>query len=282
MLIEKWAKDCSENWARETTEKDKEKICELLGASKYDLQLCGNVHEAHFQVLFAHYVDFIRETGRTHILALETETSSILEAIKRLEKFEVQRKILNVNEHGQLTGQALHEAIRARSGLLSISMAQPCTGVIQPVQELISICKQHDIRVHLDVTTAMGKLDFRLDDFDADYVTFDGSLLHAPTQISAIFSKKRIGTSHEFPYSDYSVLGDAIQSEWDKIDHYAMEIGYLRDLLEGQLKECGGTIFFKEVERLPNTAVIAFEDIHAEKLLHQLKRQGSLQPKFLP
>jgi NifU-like protein len=40
------------------------------------------------------------------------------------------------------------------------------------------------------------------------------------------------------------------------------------------MADLGAKVFFQGVERLPNTAVIAFEGIHGEMLLAQLKKQG--------
>ncbi len=275
-LIEQMAQDLHEHWLIASTGRIKNKMGSLLGELEGSFHLAASGASANFQVLLSHYMDSIRETGRTHILSLETEQSSILEGIQRLEKFEVQGKILPVNSQGQLTPSALQEALRARSSLLSISFAHPLTGVIQPIHDLSAVCREHDVRLHVDVGCAVGKR--YLMGIDADFITFDGALLHCPGQVGGILAKEDVAPfafgGEDLPYASLSTLARALELSYEKTDHYAMEIGRLRDLLETKCLALGGKVFFQEVERLANCAVIAFEGIHSERLQVLLKQQG--------
>ncbi len=264
-LIDDMARGMRDYWQFAPHQKAKEKIGAALGCPHKHFYLTSGTAENQFHVLFSHYIDSMRETGRTHILALEE--------IKWLEKFEVQGKVLPVNDQGQLTAALLQKEIRARSSILTLSWAHPVTGVIQPIHDLIALCKQNDIKVHLDISTAMGKL--YLLDLDADYITFDGLLFHAPGQLGGILSKEKLSTAAQnAAFASVMTLASALELAQDKIDHYALEVARLRDLLERRMEELGAKIFFREVERLPNVAVVAFKGIHGEMLLAQLKKQG--------
>jgi len=267
-LIEQMGAQLRDYWQIGPLQKGHEKIRAVIGSKYPHFYLTSGSAENQFHVLYSHYIDCMRETGRTHILAFEHT-----EVMKKLEKFEVQTKILPVNEQGQLTASALQEVIRARSSILTLSWARPQTGVIQPIHDLIALCHQNDIKVHLDISTAIGKL--YLLDLDADYITFDGQLFHAPAQLGGILSKEKLSTPvNNRSFAHELALATALELAQDKIDHYAMEVNRLRDLLEKKLEELGAQIFFREVERLPNCAVASFEGIHAEMLVHQLKKQG--------
>lgn len=267
-LIEQMSAQLRDYWHIGPLQKGQEKICAVIGAKYPHFYLTSGSAENQFHVLYSHYIDCMRETGRTHILALEHT-----DVTKKLEKFEVQTKILPVNEQGQLTASALQEMIRARSSILTLSWAHPLTGVIQPIHDLIALCHQNDIKVHLDISTAIGKL--YLLDLDADYITFDGQLFHAPAQLGGILSKEKLSTPvNNRSFAHELALANALELAQDKIDHYAMEVNRLRDLLEKKLEQLGAQIFFREVERLPNCAVAAFEGIHGEMLSFQLKKQG--------
>lgn len=275
-LIDQMAREMRDHWQMAPIQKVKEKIGAIIGSSNSCFTLTSGTSENNFHVLFSHYVDMIRQTGRTHVLFLETETLSLIDEIKRLEKFDVQGKAVPVNSQGQLTASSLQDALRARSSILSLSWAHPLTGVIQPVHDLIALCRKNDIKVHLDIGTAMGKL--YLLDMDADYITFDGQLFHCPGQLGGVLSKEKLssGTFRDKnpSFAPMMTLASALDMAQDKIDHYAMEVGRLRDLFEAKMKSLGGQLFFQEVDRLPNCAVVAFEGIHGEVLLKQLKKQG--------
>ncbi|MBS0629521.1 MAG: aminotransferase class V-fold PLP-dependent enzyme [Verrucomicrobia bacterium] len=264
-LIEEMARGMRDYWLIAPTQKAKDKICDAVGSSYKHFYLTSGTAENHFHVLFSHYMDCMRETGRTHILALEE--------IKWLEKFDVQGKVVPVNAQGQLTAELLQNAIRPRSSILTLSWADPLTGVIQPIQDLIAVCKQNDIKVHLDISAAIGKL--YLLDLDVDYLSFDGLLFHAPGHLGGILSKERLSTCHNpFTFSSAMTLATALELAQDKIDHYALEVARLRELLEKKMEELGAKIYFQDVDRLPNVAVVAFDGIHGEMLLAQLKKQG--------
>ncbi len=156
-LIEQMARSAKEHWLIAPSEKAKQQIATHLGAEGYYMAIDT---DAHFSLLFSHYLDYIRKTGRTHILAAEKEQTSILSAIETLERFEVQGKILPVNDKGHLTAKSLQEAIRARSSILSLSWAHPYTGVVQPLHDLAACCRENDVRLHVDISAAMGKLYF--------------------------------------------------------------------------------------------------------------------------
>jgi len=275
--LKKWAELGENLWWSGPTGKVVEEMGDFLGAADHHLTLTAGAGEAHFQVLHEHFVDVIRQTGRTHIITLEGEQRSIVDGIKRLEKFEVKGKFLPLE---RLMAGDLREVIRPRSSLLSISWAHPQTGVIQPIHDLIDVCKEHDVKVHLDVSAALGKLFFQLNQLDVDYLTMDGSLLQLPVQMGAIFSKEKLFGMRPYPYPYYAALNDGLREAFDLIDTYAMEVAHLRDLLEEKLEAAGARILYQDVQRLPNTAVAELPDIHGEKSLEILKKEGIFASKF--
>lgn len=273
-LVDQFAKESKNYWLMGPIKKKQEEICAQLGSENTTLSLTSTLAASHRHVFLSHYIHSIRQTGRTHILTLENEQPSILNAIKDLEKFDVQSKLLPVNEKGHLTKQVLQEAVRARSSILSISWAHPKTGVIQPIHDLIAVCKENDIAVHLDISPAIGKLYFQLSEFDIDYVTFDGTLLKLPFPLGVILSKQERGEKFEGSFAQYSNLSTALKKQFDQIEAYSMETAHLRDVLETKLKELGACIPFQDSMRLPNVATAQFADIHSEQILSQLQKEG--------
>ena len=65
-----------------------------------------------------------------------------------------------------LKGLSLPEAncrcLSPRTALVSLSWANGLTGVVQPVAEIAQLCRQRDVRLHLDATHVLGKLIFDL------------------------------------------------------------------------------------------------------------------------
>lgn len=279
------ARDYQNHWLFREEKRNlvEKRLVELLGASSQEhFFLTSGRYESNFLLLFSHYMDFIRETGRTHILTLENEHPSILQPLQYLEKFEVQGKFLPLNHHGQLEPEALIEAIRPRSSLLSISWANELTAVIQPIAELAEVCEKNDVRFHVDASCVIGKLPFQFTEIPVHFLSFDGQLLHCPAALGALIARKEYPLSPLYfseekrPVAEYAALGVALEKVLDKMECMSFEIGHLRNVFETEIIKCipSAQLFFQESNRLPNCSVVAFKGIHGEALRFLLQRQG--------
>lgn len=248
------------------------KMYELMGAKETD-QFClmGSGMEAVSQILWSHYLEEIRDSGKNHLLTTSVEDASILLSFNTLEKVGCLGKMLPVNAQGQLSLDELESAIRPRTSLLSLSWAHGLTGVIQPLEAIAEICRKKEIHLHVDVSNVIGKLYFRFQDLNCDYLSLDGEKIHAPKGTGCIFSKKSISCTPNFNVPGLIALSTALELVHDHFDHLATEIARLRNKLEDGIE--GGVVLFKEVDRLPNTCVVAFPGVHAEALLFYLNRK---------
>jgi len=71
------------------------------------------------------------------------------------------------------------------------------TGIIQPVEEIAAICKEHGLIFHTDASQALGKVDINIKDIDA--MSFTSHKIYGPQGIGALYVKnglcvKRAGT----------------------------------------------------------------------------------------
>lgn len=258
-------------------------IYHYLGAESEDqFILTSSGAEGINHVFQSTYFEFVRETGRNHFLTTALEEAPIGMSINRLEKLGCSGKTLPVNSYGQLTGDILEEAIKPRSGLLSLSWANGLTGVIHPIHDLAAVCKKKEVRFHVDASYAIGKLHFQFHDLGVDFLSFDGSLLHAPKGTGGLFIKQGISFSP-------LIVGDAginapalvaLEASLSHIDghfdHFNTEIVRLRDRLEKGVREGfpDAVVFFDQADRLPNCSAIGFPGIASESLLFALHRQG--------
>jgi len=176
----------------------------------------------------------------------------------------------------------LLKALRPRTGLLTLSWAQPLTGVIHPIADLAEICKEKSIALHVDGSCVLGKLYFSLSDLSIDYFTFDGKLVHAPQGTGGLVTQKNtpyvplVVGEDPVPIAGMSALAQALGENARACDHMCLEIARLRDKLERAITSeiSDAVVFFQEVERLPNCTAMGFTGIFAETLLYLLNRHG--------
>ncbi|MES2121959.1 MAG: aminotransferase class V-fold PLP-dependent enzyme, partial [Chlamydiota bacterium] len=200
-------------------------ILELCGASGDHFHFFSSGAEAVAQVYLSHYFDVIRHTGKNHIVTSNVEEAPILMSLKRLEELDCSGKIVGVNAQGQITKEILSEALRPRTSLVSLSWANGLTGVIHPIADLAELCKEKGVMLHVDASYAMGKHYFLFEDLPIDYLTFEGSLLHAPKGTGGLLYKSKTPfsppVSHMVgvPVGGVVALATALERSYLMFDH---------------------------------------------------------------
>jgi cysteine desulfurase len=238
---------------------------------KCQFSLFGSNLEAISSILDSHYREIVYETGRNHFITTSVEDAAILKGINLMERLGCHGKMLSVNAQGVISLEELTALMRPRTSFLSLACAHGLTGVIQPYQAISQLCTEHQISLHLDVSTIIGKIPFSLEKTTCDYLSFDGSKFHAlPGTVGLLHKASLPSCSNNI--AGVVALKEAMAVAVYNQDHLTMETARLRTLLEEGIE--GSVAFFRETERLPNIAVIAFPGIHAELLLFLLSRKG--------
>ena len=127
--------------------------------------------------------------GLRHLIASPVEHHAVLHALKYLEAHEGFRlTLLPVDARGRVAPEAVVEALRPDTALVSVMAANNETGTIQPVAEIGRLCRERDVPFHTDAVQALGKLPFeRIDQFEADLVSVCAHKFHGPKGAGALF-----------------------------------------------------------------------------------------------
>jgi cysteine desulfurase len=249
------------------------KIYALLGASdQTHFILTSGGLEAHFKFLLSFYLDEVRESGKNHFLTPCIEEAPILLSLSRIEELDCVAKLLPVNEKGQLKLDALEEALKTKTSLLTLSWANALTGVIQPIEAIVKLCHAKGVKVHLNGSHAIGKIGISLEDTQIDFFSFDGDKIHTPQGIGGLFQKKKPKESNQ---NVAALAGLSVALE-EELHRDTIEIARLRDTFEAELQlaipDC--KILFQDAERLPHISAVAFPGVMAESLLYALHRRN--------
>lgn len=263
----------------------------LLGAKEDDtIIVTSSGTEAVNHVFHSAYMDVALKTGKNHFVIGQTDEAAALMCFHRLESLGCIGKMAQPNHEGQITAQSIAESISPRTAMVSLSWANGLTGVINPVEEIAALCKDRKILFHLDATHVLGKLFFDLDQVGADFITFNGEQIHAPSAIGGLWIRSGVASSpfivggldqgrHRAGNPNvpgFVALGEAAQEAIESRDYLCTEVARLRDKLETgiqtyfpQVKCC-----FKNQLRLPHISTILFPGIHHEAFLYALNRKN--------
>ena len=230
-------------------------------------------------------------TGRKNSLIIsEREPLSTLQAARRLEEQGVKVHRIPVNEEGVVDPERLADYLTPRTGLVSITLVDPESGAINPLEEIVELCKKYEVPVHTDATWAAGKLPIDLESLEVDYLTLSGETLHAPAGVGALYLRRGaeltplVAGSRSaperyrggpLPLANIAGLGKALELAADAMDFEMEDARELRDELEEAIAKLPGTYcLIPWARRVPNTLLCAFEGVESEALLYELNREG--------
>ena len=178
--------------------------------------------------------------------------------------------ILKVNKEGALDINTLAEGLSPRSALLSLSLAHPVLGCVQPMEEIGKLCQERGVLLHVDLTAAIGKMDFSLKEIRADIATFPHGLwFRQGVRLSPFVQGSlpgMIGTIEPFQLAPFDPTYELSQM---------LEIARLRSQFEAEIKKeiPESLILFQSSVRLPCTSVILFPYVVSETLLYALAQK---------
>ncbi|MGM7678303.1 cysteine desulfurase family protein [Microbacterium sp. A94] len=129
--------------------------------------------------------------GRRHIVTTPIEHESILESVEYLRRFHaVEVTCVPVMDTGRLTPDALAEALREDTALVSLGHANNEIGTVQPVAALAAVATAAGVPLHVDAVQSAGWLP--LGDLGAAAMSIAGHKIGAPKGIGALGVRARI------------------------------------------------------------------------------------------
>ena len=216
-----------------------------------------------------------------HLITSPTEHKSILAPAAKKNVTYVQP-----DRDGVIHPEALREAIRPETRLVSIEAANGEIGTIQPIAELAAICRERKVLFHTDATQALGKIP--LDLTDVDLASFSAHKLYGPKGVGALFLRRGTranplitggGQERNVRSGTVNVPGvvgfaAAVQLRKEEMAEEAVRLARIRDDLRDALLETIPHISVNGPRelRLPGNLNVSFDRIEADSLILAMKR----------
>src|SRR6266851_2334190 len=267
--------------ARRAIEEARESVARLIGATAREIVFTSGGTESNNAALFGS----VGRSGRHHIVTTGIEHPSVAEAVAELGRRGHDVTVVRPPRTGEVSADAVIEAIRPDTKLVAVMLANNETGVLQPVAKIAALCRERGIHFHCDAVQAAGKIAVNVEDLGVDTLSMSAHKLHAPKGIGALYvrrgltldphvvggaqeRRRRAGTEN-VPLAAAFGAAAAIASQPGAMERVAA----LRDRFESQV-EGDTTINGASVARLPNTSNVTFHGADAEGIAIALDLDG--------
>lgn len=184
------SKTHSFGWETETAvETAREEIANMIGAKPQEIIFTSGATESNNMAIKG--VAKFYKSKKTHIITTQTEHKCVLDSCRYLEQDGFTVTYLPVESNGIISMDALKQAIRPETGIVSIMGVNNEIGVIQPLKEIGQLCRQNKIFFHTDIAQMAGKLPVNVDDLCIDLASISSHKIYGPKGIGALYIRRK-------------------------------------------------------------------------------------------
>ncbi len=274
--------------ARSAVEEARGRVAALLGCDPGQVIFTSSATEANNAAI--HSAIYATHDKR-HIVTSSVEHSAVLSYCEYLESVhgaEVTR--LPVLPDGGLEPGTLNQAIRPDTSIVSLMWANNETGVIWPIDELASICKENGVPFHSDAVQAVGKIRVSFLESGLNSLTLSGHKFGAPKGVGALIvndpdkfvpfiygGKQELGMRGGTENVPCIVgIGKAAEIVNERYTKVSECISSLRVYFESEIQKAIGGCQINGVgqERLPNTSNVYLPGLDGDALVTFLDQKG--------
>ena len=284
--------------ARQAVEEAREKVAALLGATANEIVFTASGSEANNTVIQAiaqqcgfagHLVTSALEHPSVRMAAARLAARSSGNGSAGIRPSSITLTELPPNAAGQVTADAVRDALCGDTRLVCSMLANNELGTIQPIAEIAAVCRQRGVPVLCDAVQGVSKIPVRVRELGVDYLTLGGHKFHGPSGVAALWvrkgaaleplvagapqeSQRRAGTEN---VPGIVGLGEAAAlAEAERESRYVF-LESLRDRFESGLESLpGAVVHCADVERLPHTSHVAFLGASGHQLMQRLDDAG--------
>jgi cysteine desulfurase len=171
--------------AKESLEASRKKVARLIGGGPQGVVFTSGATEAN-NLAIKGAAGLAQDRGR-HLIVSAIEHISVLNPLRDLVKHGWSVTMLPVDQEGRLEADALRQALRPDTVLVSVLMANPEIGAIEPVKSLAAVCRRHGVSFHVDAVGAIGRVPFDAEGWGVDLVTLSGNDIYGPPGAGALY-----------------------------------------------------------------------------------------------